>query len=1522
MNTQQFLPRFVKPLSALIVGIAFVCMLPLLFGGFSPVGAAPLGATVPVVADITADETWMTGDTYVVDGEINVRSGATLTIEPGVVVSFTNSSELIIDATGFLNAVGTTAQPIQFTGNPGICTWDGLQLKSDDNTIRHAEFEYAARAIYINDGDGQKITSNTFQNNGGCSLTDFLSGAISGFTDGSLISQNVFTNNNTAIYLKRSGGNTISRNVISGTIKNAIFFDKSLVTPSSSNRIMTNTVHNAAEYGISLAKGLNNTVSGNEMYDNGGGMSFEEQSSSIFVRDNLIYDNQQGVQWGSMNIATPALQSNVICRNANYQIHNEDPGYTLPAAPNWWGENNPTIGGPGADIQGDVDIDPRIVLTATAATNTLPADGVSTTAVTIRLNGGGTTVPDGKAREITVAPASNVSPTSLTLDSNGEGQVTYTAGTTPGPVILTVTDLCGSNDIPLSLVVAPVDVAIDKTSPQTDVELGENITYTITYSNNTPLTATNVVITDDLPGGMVWITDTAESQGFSRDATSPHVIWHRDSLGPAESGAFTLVAQVPSGSTSSCGQTLTNTVSITSTTTDDDPSNNSASHSGGVTIDCPLTLAITKTLLSTADSFGKPTTFAITYRNTSAIAASNVVITDFLDTGVVYESDTFPGGTAMTTTTTVTWNVGALGPGEGDTFEIALSLGDPTLCKGDTISFTNQASIGSGTVRADSDIVSSGNIPCDEVDLVIVKNDHVGTGDPRLIVQAGESITYTISVNNLGAVDATNVVLTETLPTGTMFVGLQGANGWFRVGTSNRYTYSMETLPGIENGITSGKVVTFTVRVDPNLSCTVNELVNTVTVNSDGPEAALADNTVNEQTPVECNPLEIDKTTDVLCALPGDLVDYNIAVTNNSDSAANDLLLTEFLPDHTTFQGPNGVWTDVGGDTFTHGISSLGAGNTTSTPFSVQVNKPLPASVTAITNVVRLEPGGLEATLTLPIEHNAPDLYVVKNDNIELVGATTSEAITRIERKVGSKPWLDAVKSTSLSAQAISAEPGDVLSYTIGFGNAGVATAANVVITETLPANTSFVGPLYWTHLSGNTYVYTITNLTPGSGGQLDFRVRIDDPFPVNTIGVTNTIQIGSDAPVECDLSDNINVEFTRVQDSQNGGPSVIYLPLILKQAPPDPDPDPDPGPTPSTFGKQVVIDPATRRGFVSSPFEGQVHVFDVDTDSYMEAVDVGIGPTGLAVLTSTTPSRVLAVHSYDAASGLRRINASTLNPTLVGYVGSRPERVAVNPLTQRAFVSNYNDRLAIINTAGAIDFVKGSGISGGYTAGYGIDVNPAPGLIYQATIDSGKLVIFDETGAVNDAQNSGVTYQPCLLPPPSVEGSRVFRMVAVDPTTNLVFVTSPPDPNKGQSDNKVYVVDQTALLNLVGTPSAAACSGLTEAQRAEVWVASVTLPGANIGGQEGLAINSLTKRVYVSDAPANKLFVLDSTPGNISLLATIDNVGDTPYGVTVDEQTNKIYIANAHDQNATHGTVSVVDGHSHSLIKTIHLTP
>ncbi len=70
--------------------------------------------------DIMSDVTWTSGNTYVLGGRIFINDGATLTIEPGVVVkgeagTGTNATALIVARGGKLMAEGTADSPIIFT---------------------------------------------------------------------------------------------------------------------------------------------------------------------------------------------------------------------------------------------------------------------------------------------------------------------------------------------------------------------------------------------------------------------------------------------------------------------------------------------------------------------------------------------------------------------------------------------------------------------------------------------------------------------------------------------------------------------------------------------------------------------------------------------------------------------------------------------------------------------------------------------------------------------------------------------------------------------------------------------------------------------------------------------------------------------------------------------------------------------------------------------------------------------------------------------------------------------------------------------------------------------------------------------------------------------------------------------------------------------------------------------------------------------------------------------------------------
>jgi uncharacterized repeat protein (TIGR01451 family) len=130
------------------------------------------------------------------------------------------------------------------------------------------------------------------------------------------------------------------------------------------------------------------------------------------------------------------------------------------------------------------------------------------------------------------------------------------------------------------------DLSVSKEANSDEVTAGANLTYTIRVGNTSANSAANAILSDPLPGGMTFVSLTmpggwtcstpAVGSGGSIDCTNP-------SFSTTSGVVFTLVVNVPQGT--SAGTTFTNTATVNSSSSDSNEENNSSNVTTTV-VDC------------------------------------------------------------------------------------------------------------------------------------------------------------------------------------------------------------------------------------------------------------------------------------------------------------------------------------------------------------------------------------------------------------------------------------------------------------------------------------------------------------------------------------------------------------------------------------------------------------------------------------------------------------------------------------------------------------------------------------------------------------------------------------------------------------------------------------------------------------------------------------------------------------------------------------------------------------------------
>ena len=368
-------------------------------------------------------------------------------------------------------------------------------------------------------------------------------------------------------------------------------------------------------------------------------------------------------------------------------------------------------------------------------------------------------------------------------------------------------------------------------------------------------------------------------------------------------------------------------------------------------------------------------------------------------------------------------------------------------------------------------------------DVSVTKTDNV---DP---VNAGQNFFYTITVDNAGPDPADTVSWSDALPAETTFVSLSAPGGWTcttpAVGANGTVTCSIPSL-----GVTSAA---FSVTVAVNAGLTSGTtLSNTATVTTATADANPANNSATETTGVLTSAdLVLSKTDTPDPVSAGSNLSYQITMTNNGPSVAADATFSDTLPAGTTFVSlsTTGPWSCT-----TPAVGASGTVTCTNAGFGVTVD--------FFTIVVQVDPNvasGTTLSNTATLASSTPDPNGANNS-----ATATTTVVTSADLQVTKVDTPDPVTA------------GNTLTYTINLANAGPSDAAGVILTDTIPANTTFVSLTSFADFNcttpavGGTGLITCTKPTAfpsGANGNFTLVVAVDGSTPSGTV-LSNTATV------------------------------------------------------------------------------------------------------------------------------------------------------------------------------------------------------------------------------------------------------------------------------------------------------------------------------------------------------------------------------------------------------------------------------
>lgn len=290
-------------------------------------------------------------------------------------------------------------------------------------------------------------------------------------------------------------------------------------------------------------------------------------------------------------------------------------------------------------------------------------------------------------------------------------------------------------------------------------------------------------------------------------------------------------------------------------------------------------------------------------------------------------------------------------------------------------------------------------------------------------------------------------------------------------------------------------------------------------------------------------------------------------------------------------------------------------------------------------------------------------------------------------------------------------------------------------------------------------------------------------------------------------------------------------------------------------------------------------------TDESVVTVPVGTNPQAVAVNPLTNK-----IYVANQQSGNVTVIDGTNNSTVTVAAGSGASDVAVNTVTNKIYVANI--------FAGTVSVIDGT-TNATVTVGVGnspkdIAINAITNKIYVANQSSNSVTVIN--GADNTTTAIAVGADP--------------RTVVVNPVTNKIYVTA-------RDSNYVTVINgETNSAKTINIETGADIASVNPVTN-KIYVAGSVFVGVIdgtsdsattffFGSPTAIAVNPMTNLIYVNDS-YGAVGIIDGADNSTKFV----EFGAVPGAIALNQASNKIYIPARHQQSSS---LKIIDGANNSV--------